>query len=130
MGQYYLDQPFRATAVKRNATTRIKALLVYFTPNQREILVDRRHGDTKSASGKRGPLDVAQKPFSGTLQFKRSERDALRGQVKRAAEGEFARTAAKGFFGGYADQVRIIVLLGDVREDQVARAAVKEFGIG
>ena len=50
--------------------------------------------------------------------------------MQRAAKGEFAGAAAEGFFGGDADDVGIVVLLGDVREDQMARAAVENFGVG
>ena len=54
----------------------------------------------------------------------------LAGDVERAAEGEFRRAAIEGFFGGDAGDFGIVVLFGEVREDEVARAAVEDFRVG
>ena len=54
----------------------------------------------------------------------------MRGDVKRAAEGELARAAVQRFFGGDAREVGRVVLLGDMRENQMARAPVEQFRIG
>ena len=47
-----------------------------------------------------------------------------------AGEGGFGGTPAEGFFGGEAREIGIVVFLGDVREDEIARAGIKAFGIG
>ena len=64
------------------------------------------------------------------LQLKRAERNVLRGNMQRAAEGKFAGAPAQRFFGGDAGHRRVIVLLGKVREDKMARAPVEHFAIG
>jgi hypothetical protein len=53
----------------------------------------------------------------------------LRGDVQGAAEGEFAGAAAQSFFGADAGEIGSVVLLGNVRKDQVARASIEDFGI-
>lgn len=54
----------------------------------------------------------------------------LRGDEEFAGEGRFSGAAAEGFFGGDAREIGIVVFLGDVREDKIARAGIKTFGIG
>jgi hypothetical protein len=49
--------------------------------------------------------------------------------VQRAAEGEFPGTAAERFLGANARDVRRIVLLGKMREDQMLRARIKQFRV-
>ena len=51
---------------------------------------------------------------------------------RRAAcrERQIAGAAAESFFGGDTRDVGIIVLLGKMREDHMARAAIEYFGIG
>ena len=49
--------------------------------------------------------------------------------MQRAAKGEIIGAAAQGLFGGKAGEVGIVVLLGEVREHQVARVAVKNLRV-
>ena len=52
------------------------------------------------------------------------------GDQEFAREGEFGGAAAEGFFGGDLSEIGVVVFLGDVREDEVARGRVKAFGVG
>src|SRR5580693_1288446 len=63
------------------------------------------------------------------LQLERTERNALRGNMQGAVEGEFGGAAAERFFGGNTRYIGIIVLLGEVREDDVARVPIEYFRI-
>jgi len=54
----------------------------------------------------------------------------LRGDQEFTGEGGFGGAAAEGFFGGEADEVGIIIFLGDVREDEMADAGIETLGIG
>ncbi len=47
-----------------------------------------------------------------------------------AGEGGLGGTAFQGFFRGQADQVRIVVFLRDVGEDQIAGDSVEAVGVG
>ena len=47
-----------------------------------------------------------------------------------ASEGGFGGTAAKGFFGGKADEIGIVVFLGHVGEDEMPDAGIEAFGVG
>jgi hypothetical protein len=62
--------------------------------------------------------------------FEGFEGDVLGGDEQFAGEGGFGGTAAEGFFGGEADEIGIVVLLGDVGEDEVADTGIEAFGIG
>ena len=53
----------------------------------------------------------------------------LGGDEKLAAEGGFGGAAVQGFFGGDARQLGIVVLLGEMGEDEKAGAGVEAFGI-
>jgi hypothetical protein len=53
----------------------------------------------------------------------------LGGDEELAAEGAFRGAAAQGFLCGNAGELGIIVLLGEMREDKVARACVEALGI-
>ena len=64
------------------------------------------------------------------LEVEGAERNVLRSDVQGAAEGEFARAAVQRFFGGDAREIGRVVLLGNVRENQVARARIENFRIG
>jgi hypothetical protein len=50
--------------------------------------------------------------------------------VQGAAEGEFSGAAAESFFGADASEIGSVVLLGNVREDEVTRASIEDFRIG
>jgi len=54
----------------------------------------------------------------------------LTGYVECAAEGVFRWAAIEGFFGGYAGDFGVVVLFGEVREDNVACASIEDFRIG
>jgi hypothetical protein len=54
----------------------------------------------------------------------------LGGNEKFAGEGRFGRAAAKCFFGGEADEIGIVVFLGDVGQDEMADAGIEAFGVG
>ena len=45
-------------------------------------------------------------------------------------EGGFGGAAIEAFFGGNAGQIRGVVLLGEMREDEIAGAAVENFRVG
>ena len=66
--------------------------------------------------------------MAGRLEVEGAEGDSLRGDVQRAAEGKFAGAAAESFFGGDFGDIRVVVLLGDVRKDNIARACVETSG--
>ena len=53
----------------------------------------------------------------------------MRGDVQGAAKGEFAGAAAECFFGADAGEIGSVVLLGNVREDEMSRAPIEYFGI-
>jgi hypothetical protein len=54
----------------------------------------------------------------------------LRGDEEFAGEGGFGGAAAEGFFGGEADEIGIVVFLGNVGEDEMADAGIEALGIG
>jgi hypothetical protein len=64
------------------------------------------------------------------LEVERSEGDALGSDVQGATKGEFAGAAAESFFGADAGKIGRVVLLGNVRENEVARASIENIGIG
>ena len=53
----------------------------------------------------------------------------LGGDEEFAGEGGFGGAAAEGFFGGEADEIGVVVFLGDVGEDEMADAGIEAFGI-
>ena len=63
-------------------------------------------------------------------EFEGLEGDVLGGDQEFANEGRFRRAAAEGFFGGEADEIGIVVFLGNVGENEVADAGIKAFGVG
>ena len=67
--------------------------------------------------------------FSVTLEIERTQGNPLRSNVQGAAKGEFAGAAAEGFFGADAGEIWRVVLFRNVREDEVARAPIEDFGI-
>ena len=54
----------------------------------------------------------------------------LGGDEEFAGEGGFGGAAAKGFFGGEANEIGVVVFLGDVGEDEMADAGIEAFGVG
>jgi hypothetical protein len=74
--------------------------------------------------GLEGGVSKAKKRVS-RLQVEGAEGDALRGNVQCAAEGEFTGAAAECFFGANAGNVGRVVLLGEVREDEMLRARIE-----
>jgi len=54
----------------------------------------------------------------------------LGGDEEFAGEGGLGWPAAEGLFGGYEKSVRIVVFLGDMREDKIASDGVETFRIG
>lgn len=59
------------------------------------------------------------------LQLEGTERNALRGNMQRAVEGEFRGTTTERFFRGNTRNIGIIILLGQMREDDMAGVAVE-----
>ena len=53
----------------------------------------------------------------------------LRSNEKFASEAGFGGAALQGFFGGEAHEIGIVVFLGNMGEDEVARDGVETFGI-
>ena len=54
----------------------------------------------------------------------------LRGDEQFPSERGFSGAAVQGFFGGEAREMGIVVFLGNVREDKIARAGIETLGIG
>jgi len=65
----------------------------------------------------------------GRSEFERFEGNVLGGDEELAGEGGFRRTALEGFLGGDANEIRIVVLLGDVGHNEIAGARVETLGI-
>jgi hypothetical protein len=64
------------------------------------------------------------------LELEGFEGDVLGGEEQFAVEGAIGGAAVEGFFGGDANEIGIVVFLGDVGEDEVAGVGVKAFGVG
>ena len=60
-----------------------------------------------------------------TLQVEGPEGDVLRGKEEFALEGALRRAAVERFFGRNSSRMRIVVFLGKMGEDKIARARVK-----
>jgi len=58
------------------------------------------------------------------------EGDLLGSDEEFAGERGFGGTPAEGFFGGKAREIGVVVFLGDVREDKIARTGIEAFRIG
>ena len=58
------------------------------------------------------------------------EGDVLGGDKDFAGEGGFGGAAAESFFGADANEIGIVVFLGDVGEDEMADARIEALGIG
>lgn len=54
----------------------------------------------------------------------------MRGDEEFAGEGGFDGAAAERFEGGEVGEIRIVVFLGDVGEDEMASAGIESVGIG
>ena len=65
-----------------------------------------------------------------TLEFEGFKGDVLGGDEEFAGEGGFGGAAAEGFFGREADEIGIVVFLGNVGEDEIADAGIEGLGIG
>ena len=52
------------------------------------------------------------------------------GDQEFAGEGGFGGAAAEGFFGGEANEIGIVVFLGNMGEDEMADAGIEALGIG
>src|SRR5258708_13526271 len=65
-----------------------------------------------------------------TLQFEGLEGLVLRGGEKLATEDTLGGAAVQGFFGGEAREMGVVVFLGKMREDEIARAGVEAFVVG
>ena len=63
------------------------------------------------------------------LKFERLQRLFLRSDQQFALKRAFGGAAIEGFFGGKAREIRIIVLLRKMREDEIARARVEAFRV-
>lgn len=59
-----------------------------------------------------------------------AEGDVLRSDVEGTLKGGFGGTAVQSFFGGDAGDIGIIVIFGEVGEDEMARTCVEGFRIG
>ncbi len=64
------------------------------------------------------------------LELEGADRLALFGDVEQAAEGEIYGTARESLLGADLSDVGRVVLLGKMREDEMARAPVEDLGIG
>ncbi len=54
----------------------------------------------------------------------------LGGDEEFAGEDGFGGATAEGFFGGKADEIGVVVFLGDVGENEIAGAGVETFRVG
>jgi hypothetical protein len=64
------------------------------------------------------------------LELEGFEGNVLGGEEKLAVKSTIGGAAVEGFFGGDADEIGIVVFLGDVSKDEVAGASVEAFGGG
>jgi hypothetical protein len=62
--------------------------------------------------------------------LERLEGNGLRGEKKFAGEGGFGRTAVESLFGGEKGEIRIVVLLRHVSENEIAGVTIETIGIG
>ena len=67
--------------------------------------------------------------FGEALQLKRPKRCVLRCDVQSAAKGKLSRAPSQRFFSRNARHGRIVILLGKMRENEMARSPVKHFAI-
>jgi RNA polymerase sigma factor (sigma-70 family) len=67
--------------------------------------------------------------LADVLQLERPERDALRSDTERPAESEIRRAAGQRLLGANLRDMGIVVLLGEMREDEILRASVEGVGI-
>lgn len=67
--------------------------------------------------------------FICPLQLEGLEGPILRSDQQLAVEGGFGSAAVERLFCGKEGEVRIVVLLREMREHQIARMSVKTFGI-
>jgi hypothetical protein len=65
-----------------------------------------------------------------SLELEGFEGNVLGGNQEFAGERRFGGAAAEGLFGGEADEIRVVVFLGDVSEDEMADAGIEALGIG
>jgi len=65
----------------------------------------------------------------GALQLERLEGPILRSDQQLAVEGGFGGAAVERLFRGKESEVRIVILLREMREHQIARAGVKPFRV-
>jgi hypothetical protein len=65
-----------------------------------------------------------------TLEFEGFEGNVLGGDEEFAGEGGFSGAAAEGFFGREADEIGIVVFLGNVGEDEMADAGIEALWVG
>ena len=68
--------------------------------------------------------------YKNCLQLQGFERDVLGGNEEFADEGGFGGAAAKGFFGGDAHEIGVVVFLRNVREHEITDAGIEALGIG
>ena len=54
----------------------------------------------------------------------------LGGDKEFAGEGGFSGATAEGFFGGEADEIGVVVFLGNVGEDEMTDAGIEAIGVG
>ena len=64
------------------------------------------------------------------LEFEGFEGDVLGGDKEFAGEGGFSGATAEGFFGGEADEIGVVVFLGNMGEDEMTDAGIEAFGVG
>src|ERR1700758_2412845 len=67
--------------------------------------------------------------FDGS-EFQRLERNTLRSHQEFAGEGRFGRAPPQGLFGGELCEIRIVVFLRNMREDEVLRSRIETLWVG
>ena len=77
-----------------------------------------------SGAAERRPPQTAAATKS-CLEFEGFEGEVLGGDKEFAGEGGFGGAAAEGFFGGNSSGVRIVIFLGEMRENNIASSGVK-----
>ena len=89
--------------------------------------ISRVRGEKESVNHRFRRTGVSPRPG---LEFEGFQGRVLRSNQKFTAKGELSRTPTQRFFGAKPRQVRIVVFLRDVRQNQVAGPAVEALGIG
>ena len=88
---------------------------------QETLSLEERHGKSER--------NIEWSPSKKVLQLEGLEWNVLGSDEEFAGERAFGRAAIQGFFGGKTDEIGIVVFLGDVRENKIARDGIEAVGV-